>query len=383
VCSAAGFLLQLDGTLVTVALPSVAHGLRVSVGSSAAILSVYFGAYALLLVPGGMLVDRFGVPRVAVAGLCLFVCGAATGAAAGSLGLLIVARLVQGAGAGIVSPAALVGAVSGFPAERRGVPLGVWGASAGVANLIGPLLGGVLTYLFGWRADWWALLPLGLLAAGAIVIYMPVSRRHGRSESKRAPVNRVVLAASFVAAVTFAVMIGAFYLIEQYLQDAGHYSALDASTVLALVALLVALASPLAGRLADARGERPTAVLGFVLAALGLALLGTPGMPLRGAVSFVLLAPLGVGLGMLFVPTSRAGLGSAPESSHGRVSAMLSLGRLLGAMIGASAAGAAIGGGATASITHQALLGACAACVLLGLPAAYRLGTPRSRSVTP
>jgi MFS family permease len=159
VCSTAGLVLQLDGTLVTVALPSVAHELRVSVSSSADLLSAYFGAYALLLIPGGMLDDRFGVRRVALAGLGLFLAGAAAGAAPGGLGLLIVARLVQGAGAGVASPAALAGAVSGFPPEQRGVPLGIWGASTGLANLIGPLLGGALTDLSGWRADWWALVP--------------------------------------------------------------------------------------------------------------------------------------------------------------------------------------------------------------------------------
>ena len=376
-CSAAGLVLQLDGTLVTVALPSVAHELRVSGSSSAALLSAYFGAYALLLLPGGMLVDRFGVRRVAMTGLGLFLAGTVGGAVAGSFGLLIVARLVQGAGAGLVSPAALVGAVSGFPPERRGVPLGIWGASAGIANLIGPLLGGALTSVFGWRADWWALVALSLVAAGAIVIHVPVSRPDAHSGWHRTPLNRVLLAASFVAAVTFAVMIGPFYLIEQYLQDSGHYSALAASAVLVLVALIVAVAAPMAGRLADARGERTTALLGFLLAGLGLALLGTPGMPLASAISFVLLIPLGVGLGMLFVPASRAGLGSA-KSSHGRASAVLSLGRLLGAMIGASVAGTAISAGPSASSTHQALLIACAACVVLGLPAACRLGTPRS-----
>ena len=375
VCSAAGLVLQLDGTLVTVALPSVARTLHVSVSSSAALLTVYFGAYALLLLPGGLLVDRFGVRRVAVVGLGLFLAGAMAGALAGGLDLLIMARLVQGAGAGLVSPAALAGAVSGFPPERRGVALGIWGASAGVANLIGPVLGGVLTYLFGWRADWWALIPVALVAACAVVIHIPVSLRDVRSGWRGAPINGVVLAASFVAAVTFAVMIGAFYLLEQYLQDSGHYTALAASAVLVLVALLVAFVAPMAGRLADARGDRLTALLGFSLAGFGLALLGTPGIPLGGAIGFLLLAPLGVGLGMLFVPTSRAGLNSAPESSHGRVSAILSLGRLLGAMIGASAAGAAISGGPSASTTHQALLVACAGCVLVGLPAARGLGT--------
>jgi len=368
-------VLQLDGTLVTVALPTVAHQLRVSGSSSAALLSAYFGAYALLLIPGGMLVDRCGVRRVAVAGLSLFLVGAASGAVAGGFGLLIVARFVQGAGAGVVGPAALAGAVSGFPPERRGVPLGIWGAGAGVANLIGPLLGGALTYLFGWRADWWALVPLGLVAAGAIAMYVPASRERERSAAGRAPLNRMVLTASFVAAITFAVMIGPFYVIEQYLQDAGHYSALAAAAVLAVVAVLVAAAAPVAGRLADARGERLTATTGFLLAGLGLALLGTPGIRLGSAVSFVPLAALGVGLGMLFVPTSRAGLNSAPQSSHGRVSALLSLGRLLGAAIGASAAGAVLSSGLSASTTQQALLVACAACVLLGVPAACRLGT--------
>jgi predicted MFS family arabinose efflux permease len=215
------------------------------------------------------------------------------------------------------------------------------------------------------------------------MIYVPGSRRTERSRRHGNSRNRVLFAASLVAAVTFAVMIGAFYLIEQYLQDAGHYSSLAASAVLALVALLVVAAAPIAGRLADVRGERVTAMLGFLLAGVGLALLGTPGVRLGSAISFVLLATLGAGLGMLFVPTSRAGLGSTPETSHGRASAMLSLGRLIGAMIGASAAGAAISGGPTASATHEALLAACAACVLLGLPAASRLGAPGRRSVSP
>jgi MFS family permease len=145
-------VLQLDGTLVTVALPSVAHELRVSVSSSAVLLSAYFGAYALLLLPGGMLVDRFGVRRVALGGLGLFLAGVVAGALAGGLGLLVAARLVQGAGAGVVSPAALSGAVSDFPPARRGVALGVWGASAGVANLIGPPAPGRRSDLFVWLA---------------------------------------------------------------------------------------------------------------------------------------------------------------------------------------------------------------------------------------
>src|SRR5436305_8964436 len=129
-CTAAAALLQLDGTLITVALPSVAHGLGVKPSSTSAVLSAYFGAYALVLLPGGELVDRFGARRLALGGLALFAAGALAGALVSNLGQLIAARVVQGAGAGLVSPAALAGAVSGFPPERRGSALGIWGASA-------------------------------------------------------------------------------------------------------------------------------------------------------------------------------------------------------------------------------------------------------------
>ena len=78
---------------------------------------------------------------MALLGLTVFAVGAALGAVVSSLGFLIATRVLQGAGAGLVSPAALAGAVSGFPPDRRGSALGIWGASAGAANLVGPLLG--------------------------------------------------------------------------------------------------------------------------------------------------------------------------------------------------------------------------------------------------
>src|SRR6516165_9714954 len=192
-CTGAAALLQLDGTLITVALPSVARGLGVSSASTAAILSAYFGAYALVLLPGGALVDRFGARRLALTGLGLFAVGAGAGAVASSMGVLVATRVVQGAGAGLVSPAALAGAVSGFPPERRGSALGIWGASAGVANLLGPLLGGLLTVAFGWRANWWALVPLALIAAWGIVRYVPAVVHGEEAGTGGYPINRVVL----------------------------------------------------------------------------------------------------------------------------------------------------------------------------------------------
>jgi predicted MFS family arabinose efflux permease len=371
-CTAAAALLQLDGTLITVALPSVAHGLRVSNGSTAVVLSAYFVAYAVALVPGGSLVDRFDARRLALVGLAVFAVGAAVGAIAPTIAVLVASRVVQGIGAGLVSPAALAGAVSGFPPDRRGSALGIWGASAGVSNLLGPVLGGILTVALGWRADWWALVPLALLAAVSIVRLVPATVR---GEATGHPVwNGTVVAASLVAALTFAVMIGSFYLAEQYLQRAAGFSALGASAVLVVVALLVAAAAPVAGRLVDRHGERVPAVAGFGAAAFGLLVLGIPGVPLHSGVTILPLIPVGLGLGMLFVPTSRAALNATPRASHGRTSALLSIGRLLGAAAGAGLAGVALAAGVTGSTVHTALLVACAVCVVVGMPAASRLG---------
>jgi MFS family permease len=373
-CTAAAALLQLDGTVITVALPSVARSLHVSSSATATVLSAYFVSYAVFLFPGGRLVDRFGARSVALVGLGLFAAGAALGAIVSSLGLLVATRVLQGAGAGLVSPAALAGAVSGFPPERRGGALGIWGASAGVSNLIGPLLGGLLTVALGWRADWWALVPLALLAALAIERHLPsIVHEMGPAGRDPLPAGRIG-AAAFTAGLTFAVMIGSFYLAEQYLQRAVGYSALGASAVLVLVALLVGAAAPLSGRLVDARGERFPAVLGFATAGAGLALLAIPSVSLHGIGSILLLVPVGVGLGLLFVPTSRAALNAVPAASHGRVSSLLSVARLVGAAAGAGLAGLALAGGPTAATVHDALAVAAALCLLAGLPAGSRLG---------
>jgi DHA2 family methylenomycin A resistance protein-like MFS transporter len=381
-CTAAAALLQLDGTVITVALPTVARDLHVTSASTALILSAYFAAFALLLFPGGRLVDRYGARRIALLGLIVFAVGAGLGAVVSNLGLLVATRVVQGVGAGLVSPAALAGAVSGFPADRRGGALGIWGASAGMANLVGPLLGGLLTVAFGWRAAWWALVPLALLAAWGIAQHLPSIVHEVGAEGRRRVLSAQVVAAACVAGLTFAVMIGTFYLAEQYLQRSVGYSALGASAVLILVALLVGAAAPLSGSLVDRRGERLPAVLGFAAAGAGLVILALPGVSLHGLGTAFALIPVGLGLGLLFVPTSRAALNATEAASHGRASAILSAARLGGAAVGAGLAGAALAGGPTASTVHVALAVAAGACLLVGLPVSTRLGVGAVASAT-
>jgi hypothetical protein len=96
-------------------------------------------------------------------------------------------------------------------------------------------------------------------------------------------------------------------------------------------------------------------------------------MTLDGVVTILPLIPIGLGLGMLFVPTSRAALNASPLASHGRTSALLSAGRLLGATVGAGLAGIALSGTLTASTVHRTLLLGAMLCIFVGLPAASRL----------
>ena len=251
-----------------------------------------------------------------------------------------------------------------------------------MSNLLGPLLGGLLTVAFGWRADWWALVPLAAAAAIA-------SRAAGPARAPRAVavrgrpagpfVNRIVVAATVIAALTFGVMIGAFYIAEQYLQRVAGFSALGAAAALVLVALLVGVAAPMAGKLVDTRGEVFVTVLGFLGTGVGLIVLGIGGVPLDDLVTILPLIPVGLGLGMLFVPVSRAALNSTPQASHGRTSALLSVGRLLGAAVGASLAGVALSGTLTADSVHHALLIGAAVCLLIGIPSSLCL-RPRPRA---
>lgn len=375
-CAAAAALLQIDGTIVTVALPSVGRELDVEPGHLSLVLTTYFLAYGLMLFPGGTLVDRLGSRRVALYGLATFAAGAVLGALAGNFTILVLSRVVQGIGAGLVSPASLAGAVSGYPPERRGAALGLWGASSGIANLIGPLVGGLLTVAIDWRACWWFLVPVAGLVAWAVSRFVPREIHADERPEAAGLRQRVVGAAALVVGLTFAVMIGAFFLAQQYLQQQVGYSALGAAAALTVIALLVAVGAPLAGSLSDRRGERATAMAGFAATAVGLLLLGIPGAPLHGLAALPLLIPFGLGIGLLFVPPSRAALNAVSQAKHGRVSSLLSMSRLLGAGIGAGLAGVALSGGVTSDHVHIALTVAGAACLLIGVPAASEL-SPR------
>ena len=158
-----------------------------------------------------------------------------------------------------------------------------------------------------------------------------------------------------------------------------------AATLLQLDGSLVTVALPSVARGLRVSGALTSVVLGvylsayaiLVLAAAGLFALGASGVSLRSALAVGPLIPVGLGLGLLFVPMCRAALNATPQSQHGRASAVLSVGRLSGAAAGAGLAGLAIAGGPSAATVRGALLLGCALCLVIGVPTAMRL---RSRA---
>ena len=338
----------MDGTIVTVALPSVGEELDADSHQLSYVLTAYFLAYAVDAVPGWSAGRPHRLAPRRLAGLAVFAAGAVIGALAGSFEVLVASRVVQGVGAGLVSPASLAGAVSGFPAERRGTALGIWGASSGVANLIGPVVGGLLTVAIDWRACWWFLVPASGAAAFALWRLVPRDVHVDASPDAAGLRQRVVAAAALVAALTFAVMIGTLL----------HRSAVPAERGRVLGARRGrgahadraarrrrrAVLGP-ARRTPAARAPPSRSASGSPRSGLGV--LAIPGVPLEGIGALPLLVPFGLGLGMLFVPASRAALNAVPQAKHGRVSSLLSTARLLGAGLGAVLGGAALSGGVT------------------------------------
>ncbi|WP_079927018.1 MFS transporter [Mycobacterium sp. AT1] len=175
------FMILLDATIVSVANPSIMDALHADYDAVIWVTSAYLLAYAVPLLLAGRLGDRFGPRNLYLAGLAVFTAASLWCGLAGSIEVLVAARVVQGVGAALLTPQTLSTITRVFPPERRGVALSVWGATAGVATLVGPLAGGVLVDGLGWQWIFIVNVPIGVVGLVLALIFVPVlpTEKHG------------------------------------------------------------------------------------------------------------------------------------------------------------------------------------------------------------
>src|SRR5499427_8418568 len=165
ITSLALVMVTLDNLVVTTALPVIRKDLGAGIESLEWTVNAYTLTFAVLLLTGAALGDRFGRRRLFVIGLAIFTGASAFAALAPSIEVLNAARALQGVGAAIVTPLTLTILSAAVPAERRGLALGIWGGIGGLAIAIGPLVGGAIVNGVSWHWIFWLNVPIGLVLA--------------------------------------------------------------------------------------------------------------------------------------------------------------------------------------------------------------------------
>lgn len=436
------FMASLDNLVVSTALPVIRVNLHAGLSGLEWTVNAYTLTFAVLLLTAAALGERFGRRRIFVAGIALFTVSSAAAALAPTIGALIAARAVQGAGGAMIMPLSLTLLSAAVRPERRNAALGIWGAIGGTAIALGPLVGGAVTSGWAWQYIFWLNVPVGLLLvplarwrlaesrgsaapldlAGVglvsigllgIVLGLVRGNAHGwtapsvlasfvvgivglagfvRWELRSAhPMldirlfSRRGFASVNVTALLFSFgMFGAIFFLTQFLQTVQGYSPLSAGVrILPWTAVTMVLA-PLVGQLAERWGGKPLVVTGLGLQAVGLAWLAgilTPTTPYGELVlPFVL---CGVGMTLFFVPLASVVLGTVPTSLEGVASGTNAAFRELGGVFGIAALGAvfsAQGGYASPQAYVSGLVPAVAVgAVVVAIGAVTALALPGRR----
>ncbi len=442
ITSAALFMGSLDNLVVTTALPSIRAHLHASLAGLQWTVNSYTLTFAVLLLTGATLGERYGRRRVFVGGLALFTAGSAAAALAPSIGWLVTARAVQGAGAAILIPLSLTLLSAAVAPEKRGLALGAWGAVGGLAIAIGPLVGGAVVEGTSWQWIFWLNVPIGLallpiartrltesygtatrldlpgvvlasLGLFGIVLGVVRGNDHGwtsmtvllpiviggllvaafaawesRAAQPMLPLrlfrSRAFTATNIASLLMFFGMFGSIFLLAQFLQTVQHYSPLQAGLrTLPWTAMPVFIA-PIAGSLSDRIGGRPLLAAGLALQALGLGWLAVVISP---AVAYAALVPpfivSGIGMSLFFAPVANVVLGSVRRDQEGIASGANNAIRELGGVFGIAVLGAvfsAHGGYASAPAFVSGLTAAAwAGAAAVAVAAGAALLLPRSR----
>ena len=299
---------------MNVALPSIHRDLGASIQTLEWTVNAYVLAYAVFLLTGSALGDRFGRKRMFMVGISVFTAGSVAAALSPTIDFLIAARALQGVGAAIVTPLTLTLLAEAYPPEKRGLALGVWSAISGIGVAAGPLVGGALTQAASWHLIFWVNVPIGLALvplAGARLVESHGSVKHldlaglalastglfglvfglvrsqslgwGSTEVLISLAAGVVLLLAFIAqelrtdepmlpmeffanrgfAVTNAVslamyfgMFGSIFFLSQFLQNVLHNTPLQAGVKLLVWTGAVMVVAPIAGFMSERYGSR-------------------------------------------------------------------------------------------------------------------------------
>ncbi|HET8878765.1 MAG TPA: DHA2 family efflux MFS transporter permease subunit [Arthrobacter sp.] len=172
------FMILIDTTIVSVANPKIMEGLNADINSVIWVTSAYLLAYAVPLLITGRLGDRFGPKKLYLTGLVVFTLASLWCGLSGDVHTLIGARVLQGLGAALMTPQTMAVITRIFPPDRRGAAMGIWGATAGVATLVGPILGGVLVDGLGWEWIFFINIPVGIVGFVLAVRFVPALSTH-------------------------------------------------------------------------------------------------------------------------------------------------------------------------------------------------------------
>jgi len=174
--SAPSFMLQLDANIVAVSLPSISQSLQASFAGIEWVITAYTLTFASLMLPAGALADRFGRKRMLVAGLSLFTLASFFCGSAPSLALLVAARALQGVGAALQLSAGLATLSNSFHGAARARAFAFWGSVVGVGISMGPIVGGIITQMFGWQWAFYINLPVGAATIALIIFVIEDSK---------------------------------------------------------------------------------------------------------------------------------------------------------------------------------------------------------------
>jgi EmrB/QacA subfamily drug resistance transporter len=394
VLTAIGSLMAaLDTLVVSTALSTIRLDLGASVEQLEWTVNAYNLSFAVLLMTGAALGDRFGRRNLYALGLALFTAASAACALAPNVGVLIAARAVQGAGSALLVPLGLALLSGAFPPERRGAAIGMFSAITGLAVASGPLVGGAVVQGLAWQWIFWINVPIGLLTIPFVLTKMKESHGPdasvdlrglalvtggvlgfvwalvrgnqagwGSAEVLGSFVLGALLIAAFVAwelrardpmlpigffrsrafsagnaaiFFTFASLFSAVFFYAQLLQTGLGYDALGAGLRLLPWTATFITVAPIVGALVDKVGERPFMVAGLTLQAAGLAwlaLIAEPGMAYSQMIAPFVVG--GVGVSMAIPAAQNSVLGSMAESVLGKAAGANSMMRELGGVFG-------------------------------------------------